>query len=82
MPELTAREERILVLETMPVRGNAHDDRTLLNLVHDIIVDADETWERRGRAMAAMDKAMGEPPIDWHDTDAVRVAHADYLSML
>jgi len=59
-------------LRAMPIYGNAHDDRQLLNLAHEIAIDDARPSDERIEALQRMDEAMGltgDTPT-WHDVEA------------
>jgi hypothetical protein len=71
---------RIHDLETMEIYGNAHDDRTLLQLAHSIIVDESESMADRIAAIRKLDEAMGEQSVA--DEDAVYAYVHDAYELL
>jgi hypothetical protein len=50
---------KLASLEAMVIVGNAFDDRPLLALAHEIMVDEDQPMRDRIRALAKMDRAIG-----------------------
>ncbi len=58
----------------MPIVGNAHDDRDLFGLAHEILTSETEPLAVKIRALKMIDKAMGETSKEPTEQDVI-----DYL---